>query len=110
MGISRGAVELDETPEIAAIREVKEETGLDVRINSLIGVYCDFDMKYPNGDLAQSICIAYTLDVVGGVLQKDDDETLELQFFSLDETPELFCKQHEELLTDIKTHVSQKKN
>ena len=100
---SGGAVELGETPQMAAIREVKEETGLDVEVGNLIGIYTEFNMEYPNGDKAQSICIAYELKTVGGHLSCDKDETLELKYFPLDDTPELFCIQHEELMRDIKS-------
>lgn len=101
-GFPGGAVELGETPEQAAIREVKEETGLEVEIRRLVGIYTDCDMEYPNGDKAQSICIVYEFQVVGGELVCDGGETLELKWFSLDEEPELFCKQHEETWRDIK--------
>lgn len=60
-GFPGGAIELGETPENAAIRELKEEAGLDVVVNSLIGIYTDSDMRYPNGDQAHSICIVYEL-------------------------------------------------
>ena len=103
-GFPGGAIELGETPQMAAIREVKEETGLDVEAGKLIGVYTDCNMKYPNGDEAQSICLAYELSVTGGELQCDKRETLELQFFSLDDAPELFCGQHQELWNDLKTN------
>lgn len=86
---------------MAAIREVKEETGLDVRVTGLLGIYTDCDMVYPNGDKAHSICIVYELEMVGGQLKCDDLETIDLQYFDLDEMPELFCKQHEEAKHDL---------
>lgn len=101
-GFPGGAIELGETPQMAAIREIKEETGLDVEIIKLIGVYTDFDVQYPNGDEVQSICIAYELKVTGGELLAEDNETLELKYFALDNLPPLFCSQHEELAKDIK--------
>ena len=101
-GFPGGAIELGETPQMAAIREAKEETGLDVEVGKLIGIYTDCDMEYSNGDKAQSIVIAYELKVMGGSLLCDKQETLELKYFSLDNMPVLFCKQHEELLNDIK--------
>ncbi len=101
-GFPGGALELGETPQMAAKREVKEETGLDVEVGNLIGVYTDCDVVCANGDEVQSICIGYEMTVVGGSLVCDKDETLDLKYFSLDDMPELFCKQHEELLRDIK--------
>ena len=83
------------------MREVKEETGLDIQVESLIGIYTDSDIRYPNGDEAHSICIAYRLEAVSGQLACDGVETAELKYFALDELPEMFCKQHEELKADI---------
>ena len=101
-GFPGGAIELGETPEMAAIREVKEETGLDVEVDNLIGIYTDSDVICANGDKVHSICIGYEMSIVGGELICDENETLELKFFSLNDMPELFCKQHEELLRDVK--------
>ena len=103
-GFPGGAMEIGETPQMTAIREIKEETGLDVEVCKLIGVYTELDMEYPNGDKAQSICIAFELKAIGGELICDKVETLELKYFSLDNVPTLFCKQHEDLLRDIKTN------
>ena len=100
-GFPGGAIELGETPEMAAIREVREETGLDVEVADFIGIYTDSDMAYPNGDQAHSIMIAYELVRINGQLQCDDLETAELRYFAPDEMPELFCKQHEELKRDM---------
>lgn len=100
-GFPGGAIELDETPEEAAIREVKEETGLDVGIDSFMGIYTDCNMKYPNGDEAYSICIMYKLKALGGKMTCDNVETIELKYFSIDELPIMFCKQHEEYKNDL---------
>lgn len=104
-GLPGGTVELGETPEMAAIREVKEETGLDVEIDELIGIYTDFDVICSNGDRFQSVLIAYKLSNVGGELFCDGDETMELKWFKLENTPELFCKQHQDILNDIKKQL-----
>ena len=49
-----------------AIREIKEETGYDVEINELIGVYTKYFQSYPNGDKAQSIVMFFSFSIVGG--------------------------------------------
>lgn len=100
-GFPGGTVELGEKPEGTAVRELKEETGLDVEVESLIGIYTDGDMKYPNGDEAHSICIAYRLVKTGGQLACDHAETVELKYFAVNELPEMFCRQHEELKADL---------
>ena len=101
-GFPGGTVELGETPQMAAVREVKEETGLDVLVGELIGIYTDFDVVCSNGDQFQSILIAYELTATGGELFYDQQETKELKYFSLTDAPELFCKQHNDILRDVR--------
>ena len=100
-GFPGGAIELGEKPEETAVRELKEETGLDVEVESLIGIYTDSDIKYPSGDEAHSICIVYKLKAIGGELKCDNLETIGLKYFAIDELPEMFCKQHEDLKNDL---------
>ena len=101
-GFPGGAIELGESPEAAAIRETQEETGIQVAVGGLIGIYTDCQMSYPNGDQAHSICIAYELRQTGGQLGSDDPETADLRWFSLDEEPALFCRQHQALWEDLR--------
>ena len=52
-------MEIGESAAETAIREIKEETGYDVEINELIGVYTKYFQSYPNGDKAQSIVMFF---------------------------------------------------
>jgi len=64
-----GFMEANEHPEAAAIREAKEETGLDMKITSLLGIYTD---RYgEDGDY--TLNIHYLTEIVGGTMQAQDD-------------------------------------
>lgn len=64
-----GFMEADEPPEAAALREGKEETGLDMKITSLLGIYMD---KYgDDGDY--TLNIHYLGEIIGGTMQAQDD-------------------------------------
>ena len=65
-----GFVEIDETPEQAAIRECKEETGLDVEITGLFGIY-----PYVSRIKGAGILLLYRGRICGGVLAASDDLT-----------------------------------
>lgn len=106
-GFPGGAIELGESAQEAAIREAREETGLHITIESLLGVYTKYQQRYPNGDVAQPITIFFRCTPVGGCLTSaGDDETLRLQYFPLDRTPPLFNAQHSDALTDLRARRS----
>ncbi|MBQ9227293.1 MAG: NUDIX domain-containing protein [Eubacterium sp.] len=100
-GFLGGAVELGESVAEAAVREVKEESGLDVEITSLYGVYSKYFTEYANGDKAQPIVHLFNAKVIGGKLIDSNEETLELKYFDLKDAPPMFCKQHQDALDDI---------
>lgn len=99
-GLPGGAVELGESIEEVVIREVKEETGLDIKVEYFIGVYSKYFTKYPNGDEAQTICYLFKGTVLGGSFFIDNKETFDLRFFCKDNIPPLFVQQHMDMLND----------
>lgn len=100
-GFLGGMVEFGESVEEAAVREVKEESGLDVEITSLYGVYSKYFAEYTNGDKVQPIIHLFNARIIGGERIDQNDETLQLKFFDLNNIPPLFCKQHQDALDDI---------
>ena len=89
-GYAGGSVELDESVEDAAKRELFEETGLIARELSLFGVFSGAEMHYvyPNGDEVSNVDIVYLCRDYAGTLRKQDCEVEQLGFFPADALPE----------------------
>ena len=75
-----GFVEYNETVENAAIREAKEETGLNINLRAILGVYSD-PKRDPRG---HSITTVFVADVFGGEIKAGDDAE-EARLYSLAE-------------------------
>lgn len=90
-GIPGGSLEIGETLEETAKRELKEETNLDCDNFTLLNVFSgnDFYFKYPNGDELYSVIALYLADDFKGSLKITDDESIDLSFFSKSELPNL---------------------
>jgi len=68
-----GFVEWDETPEQAAVRETKEETGLQVRSDGLFGVF-PWHQEFHDGQAHDNgVLVIYRATVADGELQAGDD-------------------------------------
>ena len=65
-GLIGGLVEMNETYAQAAVREAREETGLEVRLTSFLGIFHNHDMVWANGDAAHVISAMYTAEIVSG--------------------------------------------
>jgi len=86
-GLPGGGIELGERAADAVVREVREETGLEVEPVALIGVYSNPEhiITYPNGDQVQPVIIFFECRVVGGELRPDMEEILEGRYFGPDD-------------------------
>ncbi|MBN1315605.1 MAG: GNAT family N-acetyltransferase [Anaerolineales bacterium] len=88
-----GYIEADESSEQAAIRECKEETGLDIELLELFGVG-----SFPEGSLRSGIVIFYRARPAGGRLKAGDD-AIDARVFSIDNLPEIPFRTHREVIT-----------
>ena len=86
-----GAVELGEQTEETALRETKEETGLDINLKNLqlFHVFSGNELyyKYPNVDEVYNVDVVYLVKTYSGEITLDD-ESKEFEFFGIDEFPQ----------------------
>lgn len=92
-----GYVELGETVEEAAIREVKEEANLDVELESLVGIYSE--------GAGSHVVIAYQASIHSRQVRSiaaQQEEVSELAFFPWQALPPLAFPVHQLILRDWK--------
>jgi len=95
-GLPGGSVEIGESVALAILREVREETGLSVEIERLVGVYSDPTsqvFRYADGNVVHYINTLFTCRIVGGNLQTCE-ETLDLRFFDPAHLPDEMLRSH----------------
>src|SRR3954452_13944021 len=98
-----GAIDPGEKPAQAIVREVFEEPGLSIRPSRVLGVIGgqpEYRQTYPNGDIIESTTIVFECKVVGGEVRPKDDETSNLQYFAIDEMPELVVPYPRDIFSD----------
>jgi 8-oxo-dGTP pyrophosphatase MutT (NUDIX family) len=85
-----GGMELDDSLPGTAVREVKEETGLDVEITGLVGTYTDprHVIAYSDGEVRRQFNVCFTARITGGELAISDEST-ELRFIAPEEVERL---------------------
>lgn len=96
-GLPGGLMELGESTEECARREVWEETGLTIGDLELISVSSGKNhyVKAQNGDEFYVVTIVYmTKDIVQGNPQVHDDESLQIKYFPLHQLPNNMVGSH----------------
>lgn len=87
-----GYIEADESVEEAAVRECLEETGLQVELVDLLGIY-----SFPEGPPASGIIVFYRARPAGGALHAGDDAT-DVKVFAPDALPPMPFRTHRQAL------------
>lgn len=82
-----GAVDPGESPAEAAVREAREEAGVEIRVSRLLDVLGgpDYEVTYPNGDRVAYVCAAYEAVIVAGDPAPADGELDKVAWFTREE-------------------------
>ncbi|HIJ08051.1 TPA: NUDIX hydrolase [Candidatus Bathyarchaeota archaeon] len=93
-----GRCEPGEKPQEAIVREVREETGLDVSIVEKIGEYHEYGIQDDIEYAYYPTC--FFVKVIGGNMKKQQSEIQEIQPFSFEETPKTLAFEHAKMIKD----------
>ena len=90
-GIPGGSMELFETIEDTAIRELKEEAGILANDLELVTVLSgkDYYFEYPNGDKMCTVIVLFKVTNYNGKIHINDDESKQLKFFNINNLPNM---------------------
>lgn len=89
-----GGVEEGESLAEAAIRETKEETGIDVKLIRVVGVYSRL------GGLPDGHAVLYEAKPIGGELTSQPGETIDVKYFAFNEIPNELAFAHKQRIAD----------
>ena len=93
-----GRMEPGENIEQTIVREVKEETGLDVVIDRVVGEYiekgCKDNVEY------EYYPTCFAIKSVGGEIKKQESEIQEIKLFSLKTLPKPLAFEHDQMIKD----------
>jgi 8-oxo-dGTP pyrophosphatase MutT (NUDIX family) len=102
-GTIGGAIDPDESPEDAVVRETWEETGLHVEPTRLRAVLGGprFRVTYPNGDQVGYVAAVFDCRQIGGTLRPDGEEITEARFFQRSELTGLDLSPYAEAILSL---------
>lgn len=88
--IPGGQLELGETLAEAAVREVREETGIECEVTGVIGLYSDpkHVIAYDDGEVRQEFSICFNAQATDGTL-RTSSESKEVKWIRVTEIPNL---------------------
>jgi ADP-ribose pyrophosphatase YjhB (NUDIX family) len=95
-----GGIEDGESISQAAIRETKEETGLDVELERLVGVYSRLSNMPP------VYALLFTAKPIGGEIKCQEGETIAVEWFNFNELPSHLSAGHKRRIEDAISGVS----
>lgn len=97
-GLPGGRMDQGETLEQTAVREVKEETGLDVEIVRKIGEYIEKGIKDDVEYEYYPTC--FLVKRVGGEIKRQESEIQDIRLFILKDLPKPLGFEHDKMIND----------
>ena len=91
-GLPSGYANSNEKLEDTVVRELYEETRLNVKVDSLIRVISGYKLRLE---------VYYLSHITGGNLKLDTNEILEAKFFSVKDLPKGLLGNHREILEEV---------
>jgi ADP-ribose pyrophosphatase YjhB (NUDIX family) len=95
-----GGVEEGESIAQAALRETKEETGLDVELTRMVGIYSRL------GNMPGVHAVLFTARPTGGEIKCQEGETIAVEWFPFDEIPSPLSIGHKKRIEDALSGAS----
>ncbi|WP_367281439.1 NUDIX hydrolase [Planococcus shixiaomingii] len=102
-GLPGGFMEMNETIQESAKREVYEETGLQMKQLKLFGIYSgpNYDKTFANGDQVSMVQIIFTCRQYEGHLVERNEESLQNKFYRINELPQNLFGDHKDFFEDL---------
>ncbi len=105
-----GTLEFGESLIDCAVREVKEEAGLEVKITDIIGTYTDPNIvvSYSDGEVRQEFTVLYFGEYLGGKVSMDEEST-EYQWININDVLSLeLADSQRRRLNDVMAYIERK--
>ena len=90
-----GGMDPGESAAETCVREVLEETGLEVRVTKLVGIYTTPDLliEFPDGNKIQPVAFSFEAEITGGELGLSD-ETIAFGWYTVAEIEAMDTMEH----------------
>ena len=96
-----GGVEPGETVAQCAIREIREETGIDILPEAIVAVLSgdEYNVTYSNGDRLATVTIVFRCRPLNAEIPRvNDDESQDIRYFKTDTLPANVMPRHQSII------------
>src|SRR6056297_840407 len=101
--IPGGFIDWDETAEEAVIRELKEETNLNIKVKDFLNYYDSIKRDKDR----RTISLVFVCELIDENKARDGDDASDFKWFTINELPEL-AFDHEKIINDYKNYREEK--